>query len=442
MSFSATQGNAGYVISDYYNLEDAYSIRRKYDLSDKVVNLDRVYAPLDWRFRQMGKKITVTDPEPKAFEREEVPAKFTLSHDGADTDYEGDTVYLSDAQAKWLQSGDVLAVPQLFCDSDGANYSTTKYEYAAPENIIVRSVELSGHSAGYAKVLVRRGNGYSTAAAAAGTVDTIMSEYTLLWAGNHIPDGGQAPYSRDHEPTSVQNYLEYFSETCSEDDVMRETDLYAKETFEQRMSRKRQKVNRHIEHAMFWGRKSKDYINGKPRRRTGGIVEFIADASTALDGESRRFNFAATFDMTLWRKYTEILFRYGNASQRKWLFVGGKFFTELQNFFEKSLVYNDRISEAVKIKVMELDTGHGILEIMRHPMLTEMSTSSVEFGVDGIAIDPFFFDIMVMRNLDLQVRDIDPGRSHVKEAELFGMMGLMRHHPTAHGLFYGITETV
>jgi len=443
MAGSAVRAAAGYVVSDYFNLEDTYSIRRKFDIGDKVVMLDRVYAPLDWRFRQMGKKSVVTDPEPKGFEREEVPAKFTISTDGADTDYEGDTVYMTDAQAKWLQEGDVLVVPQLFCDSDGANYSTTKYDSGyTQENIVVRSVTLSGKAAGYAKILVARGNGYSQAAAAAGTVSTITSEYTLLWANNHIADGGLAPSPKDHEPKSVQNYLEFFTKTVGEDSVYAATDLYAKETFEQRMMRKRKTFNRQIEHAYFFGRKAKDYVGGKPRRRTGGLVEFIPGASDALDGESRFFNFASTFDMALWRKYTEILFRYGNASARKWLFVGGKFYTELHNYLEKTLIFNDTISKAVGIKVTEIDTGHGILELMRHPMLTEASTSAMEYAVDGIAVDPSFVNIMVMRNHDVQVREINPGRSHTRESELFTMTGLWRNHATAHGVFYGITESV
>ena len=443
MPGSAVQGAAGYVVSDYYNLEDAYSIRRKYDLSDKVVMLDRVHAPLDFRFRQMGKKVVVTDPEPKSFEREEVPAKFTIYADGSDTDYEGDTIPMSDAQAKWLQAGDVLMVPQLFCDSDGANYSTTKYSSGyTPETVVVRSVGLSEHAAGYAKIKVARGNGYSQAAAAAGTVTTILSEYTLLWQGNHLADGGNAPNAKDHEPTSVQNYMEYFSLTYSEDDVYKNTDLYAKESMAQRGTRRRKDFLRQIEHQYFFGRKAKDYLGGKPRRRTGGLVEHVPGASAALDGESRFFNFASTFSMELWRKYTEILFRYGNGSGRKWLFVGGKFYTELYNYLQKSLIFNDSISKAVGIKVVEIDTGHGILELMRHPMLTEMSTSGVEYSIDGIAVDPTFIDIAVMKGLDIQMRDINPGRSHTAETEIFGMTGLLRHFASAHGVFYGITASV
>lgn len=442
MAGSAVRAAAGYVVSDYYNLEDAYSIRRKYDLGDKVVQLDRMMAPLDWRFRQMGKKRVVTDPEPKGFEREEVPQKFTLSADGSDTNYEGDTITMPDAQAKWLQEGDVLIVPQVWCDSDGATYSTTKYGAAGQENVIVQSVSLSGSSAGVAQILLQRGNGYNQSAAAAGVVSTILSEYTLLWAGDNLADGGLAPNARDHEPTSVQNYLQFFSKTVAEDSVYDATELYAKESFASRMTRKRTELNTQIEKAYFFGRRSKDYVGGKPRRRTGGIVEFVADATTALDGVSRRFNFASTFDMTLWRKYMEIAFRYGNASQRKWGFVGRKFYTELYNYLQKSLIFNDSISKAVGIKVVELDTGHGIIELMTHPMFTEMATTSVEYAVDMIGIDPSFIDIMVMKNHDVQVRDINPGRSHTTEREIFGMTGLWRNHATAHFLVYGITESV
>lgn len=444
MALSATRAAAGYVVSDYYNLEDAYSVRRKYDLGDKVVQLDRALAPLDWRFRQMGKKLVVTDPEPKMFEREESPQKFTLAADGTDTTYEGDTFQMTDAQAKWLQEGDVLSVNQLWCDSDGANYSATKYGQAAQEQVIVKSVSLSGGAlgAGYAKVIVARGNGLNQSAAAAGVVSTILSEYTLTWDGNTLADGGLAPHARDHEPTSVQNYLQFFSMTVSEDSVYEATELYAKESFEQRMMRKRKDFNTQIEKAYFFGRMAKDYVGGKPRRRTGGIVEFVPTSTTALDGVSRRFNFASTFDMTLWRYYMEIAFRYTNGSQRKWGFVGRKFYTELYNYLQKSLIFNDSISKAVGIKVTELDTGHGIIELMTHPMFTEMSTSSMEYAVDMIGIDPSFFEIMVMKNHDLQVRDINPGRSHTKEREMFTMTGLRRNFATAHFLVHGITESV
>ena len=46
---------------------------------------------------------------------------------------------------------------------------------------------------------------------------------------------------------------------------------------------------------------------------------------------------------------------------------------------------------------------------------------------------------MYYKGHDWQLRDIDPGRAHTKEREIFGMEALRRTHPSAHFYIYGIT---
>lgn len=445
MAFSATKAAANYVHNDYTGLEGVYSTRRKYDLSDKIVSLDRAISVFDYRLREAGKKFGVSDPEPKTLIKQERPLKFTMYADATDGAYEGSLLTVDDTQAKWLQSGDVLMCPQVFCDSDGAAYSTTKYGQPAPETMIVQSVDLSGSAsgAGYAKVTVTRGNGYNRSAAAAGVVSTITSEMSLIWQGNSLPAGGNAPNPREHEPGSVQNYTQFFSETTGEDEQYTNTDMYGKKAFNQRFTETRQALNRKIESALLFGRMGKRLVGGKEAWLTGGITEYVADANTALDGITRRHDYGGTFSVQQFRKFMEIDFRYGNKRMVKWGFTGGKFFTELESYLEKFLVFNDKLSAKIKLPVFEITTGHGTVELMRHSLLTEMSTSAAEWSLDMIIVDPDFVDIMYLQNMDIKTRmDIQAARSHVKEAEVYGQLGLYRTHPTAHSIHYGLQESI
>jgi hypothetical protein len=191
----------------------------------------------------------------------------------------------------------------------------------------------------------------------------------------------------------------------------------------------------------MFGRKGKRLVNGKEAWLTGGVVEYVPAAAGALDGISRRFNLAGTFSVGVFRKYMEIWFRYGNKRNRKWGFTGGKFFTELETYLEKFLVLNDSITKALGIHVFEIETGHGIVELMRHSLLTEMSTTSVEYSLDMIGVDPDYMDLMYLRNMDIKVRsNIQASRSHEVEAEVYGQLGLYRTYPTSHALFYGLQE--
>ena len=96
--------------------------------------------------------------------------------------------------------------------------------------MIVTNVALSGAASGVANVTVARGNGYSTAAPAATTVSTVLTEYKLIKIGNHLEDGGTAPTPKYHEPNNVQNYCELFSRTWSETETESNLEVYGKET--------------------------------------------------------------------------------------------------------------------------------------------------------------------------------------------------------------------
>jgi hypothetical protein len=435
MAFTTTHGNAEYVSQGSMGVRGTYTTKRKYSLSDLIVWQDRKWNMFDNILRRELRTITVDDPEPKVLTKQESPVKFNIHSDGTTTTIDEDTLRISDTLAKFLQAGDILSANQIFCDSDGANYSTTKYNSGyTPESMIVDSVTLSGAAANIANVVVSRGNGYRPTS----SVTTVLTEYKLIKLGNALEDGGTAPTAIWHEPNEVQNFAQLFSKTWSETETEMNTNTYGKENMPQKAARKRKEFFREVDGALLFGRKASDVRNGQTRWRTGGIVEYMPAAATALDGTSRFIDFSGAFDLETFRQNMEIAFRYG--SDEKTAFVGGKFFTVLYNNLEKFITANDGLSKKWGWTVMDLETGHGILHLLRHPLLSEYDTSGQAWAYDMIGVDLEYVDLMVMKNMDVRIKsEVNDEDEHQRKDEIYAQLGLRRTHPTAHFVIYGIT---
>jgi len=435
MAFSATPAAAEYVSRGSMGARGQYTTKRKYSLSDLIVWQDRKWGMFDNILRRELKTITVSDPEPKTLTKQEAPIKFSVHSDGTTTTVDEDTLRISDTLAKFLQLGDTLVANQIFCDSDGANYSTTKYTSGyTPEAMIVDTVTLSGAAANIANVVVKRGNG----AMPSSGVTTVLTEYKLVKTGNALEDGGTAPTAIWHEPNAVQNYCQLFSKTWSETETESNMDVYGKETMAQKAVRKRKDFFRESDAALFFGRKWKDVVGSQNRWFTGGIIEETPGSSTALDGESRFMDFGGAFDLETFREKMEIAFRYGSDS--KVAFCGGKFFTVLFNNLEKFITANDGLSKKWGWTVSDLETGHGILHLLRVPLFSELDTTGQAWAYDMVGVDLDYVDLMIMKGMDVKIKSsVNDDDEHQEKDELYGQFGLHRTHPTAHFAMYGIT---
>lgn len=436
MAFSATQAAAEYVKQGSLGVGDIYTTRRKYSLSDLIVMQERSYAKLDNILRQEAKVITVDDPEPKVLTMQEAPVRFNVSVNSTSSGLgpDDDTVGISDAEALFLQAGDILQCPDVFCDATGANYSTTKYAYP-PETMIVKSVQLSGLSAGNALVRVARGNGSEPTSG----VTQLTTTMDLIHMGNALADGGNAPNPVSHEPNEVQNYCQFFSKTWGVTESEQPLNVYGKLSPAQRAEMKRREFFRQKEWAYFFGRKAVITQSGGAKQwLTGGIVENVPAAATALDGETRLIDFGGAFDIGRLRELTERIYRYGNAQQIKHWFCGGKFFSALYNGLEKFIHVNDEYSNRYGWTVFELELGHGIAMLHRHPLLTDQTTVTNEYGYDAIIMDLEY--VKLMNYIDVTVKtDVQSNGSHQKINEIYCQNGLWRTFPSAHAVIYGIT---
>ena len=91
-------------------------------------------------------------------------------------------------------------------------------------------------------------------------------------------------------------------------------------------------------------------------------------------------------------------------------------------------------------EVFTLETGHGLLHLMRHPLFTEYDTSTEGYAYDCLVVDPAYVWIMIMKGMDVRVKaNVQDNDEHTKKNEIYAQLGLRRSHPTAHAYLHGIT---
>ncbi len=437
MAFSSTQAAAEYVSRGQKGVADIYSAHRQYSLSDMIRFYDRTLAPFDWILRRQLTIVVVDDPEPKTIVRSERPIEFVpQAASGAYGSYSNSRIYLSLANGRFLQAGDVLMCPDIgFSVVSSTNtWSTTKGTYP-PETMIVQQVNFST----YAEVDVIRGNGK---ALTSDTPTQITTSMKLIKLPNSLADGGTASIPIDYENAEVQNYCQLMDITWGETITNAATKYYGKLTLEQKAQLSRQYLMRMIDVAFLWQNKGYTFdASGKKRWFTGGMREFIPDASSAADGVSRIFNHGGPFRLDDFRRKMEIASRYGNPRKEKLMLLGSKLYTEMLNVLEPFI--NVDLSKAKSMEwglnVTAFDWGSCTTFNVVHPSFTSLSSSSNDYGLDYFIIDLDYVSEMHVSGLDLQIKmnvqDNDVlGTTH----QLFGQLGLLRTNPTAHAYGYGI----
>lgn len=429
-NFTTTAGNAEYVVQGAPGVASTFTDNRAFSLADLIVWNERRHAKLENSLRALGAVVIVDDPEPKVIESLETPISFSVTSASTSGVNNNDSFGISNIDARFLQRGDCLEVSGIFCDATGSTYGTTKFgSNLFQEVVVVQTVTPSGIDANNAKIVVLRGNGN-----APGTATQITTSMTVVHIGNSIVDGGNSPAPVHHEPAHVQNNCQFFSRTWSMTTSEIPLNSYGKMTMEQRAAMKRKEFFRLKELSFFRGRKAKISVGGQDQLLTGGMVEFVSTAG--IDGENRLFDFAGPFDLDIFMEKTEIMGRYGSDTRDA--FVGGKFLSALWNNFQQSIVFNDEVSTRYGWAVWELDLGHVILLLHRHPMFTDVSTAAVDYNFDAAIVDLNY--IKLMTYIDVMTRDsVQPNNTHRTENEIFCQVGLWRSFQDAHAYFYGIT---
>lgn len=438
---SQTPGNEQFVDMGVRTTRGIPTGLRKYDLNDVIIYQSRRWAPLSWILRTTLPKYPATSMEPKRIFEDETPQTFTCSSDSKSGSYDEDILEFTNTNARHMVIGDRLICMDIFCDSDGANYSTTKFtSNYMPETMLIESIILDGIAANKAKIVVRRGNGYNPAS----SVTTVTTDYKFIRGGSAFPERWETPDSSNEEPGTIQTFLQIYSASASESEVRKNIDYFGKKSLEELTEDKRNQLMRRHEFDLIWGRQSRITVGGATRWTMGGIVPYIGSvtATTAKDLKNRLVDFGGAFDVGLFREKMEILSTYGSPD--KLGLMGGAAFTVFFNYFENYLTVNDELTarwagpgEGI---VYDWDAGHVRLHIMRHPGFTDFSTATTAFDKDMLFVDLAYLRAQYLQNMDWTLRvGTQLPNTHDRMNEIFGVLGLQYAFPEAHMYIYGVT---
>ena len=408
-------------ISGSRSTGDLVTTRRKYDLSDKIIWKEKTHAPFLTILNRRLAKYKVTDPEPKIMQDGYTTVVFTLNNAaGTATSFE-----FTDNEAALMQAGDVLGI------LNANAYSTELMEYA-----LIQAVGAAGSGpagAGYTLVTVQRAyltTGTATSSGATGQNISTASEWRVVHLGTTYHEGAGVGEAKDVEVETKTNYTEIMKEAYEETGTFSKTNYYGPANFQYRARKARKDFMRRLEYKLFFGRIGKVTENGKPKRSTGGIHEFVYAAET--DG-THFIDFGNSATPTTWNTKSETFFT--NGSESKWVFAGPGAMTLIDNaFVGQAHVYtkNEELSRKYLVKVKTLDTSHGTLNFVRTQCLSDIPIYTKTFFV----LDLDYFNYMYLMGRDIQIlKNVQTNDKDTTKNAIFAEIGLHRSFEESH--YYG-----
>jgi hypothetical protein len=351
-----------------------------------------------------------------------------------------DKIPFANALANMVHIGDTFVLPDVYCDRTGANYSIVKNTALAagylPETLLVTDITIADTSNKY--ICVIRGNGADPA-----TPQILTTSYKWVRKGPAFSEVFEPPTSSDVEPTDNTNYMQVYAKTASEGEIRKNTDLYAKMTFEQMVARKENELLKQIEYDFIWGIKSFSNRESYDTYTAGGIVEIIPMAATSRTGLDHRVNFGGDYNAADFRKLLTRFSKYG-TSNRRLVLTGDDMIVALRNYHEGQIVINDELKNrwmgADGQNVWTWDAGGGlVLDMLVHPVFSRMNTATNGYSRDMLIIDLDQLAIDVLNNMDIRQKDVITTKNE-RTTMIYGVLGLDRGAICeSFGYIYGIT---
>lgn len=212
-------------------------------------------APL-FAMMARAKKETTDDPEFAWWEEEQAPLVLQVNA-AATTGDTALTVDTADYDARELVSGDFLLIQGV---------TSTAYD-----NEIV---EVSSTPSASNSFTVSRG-------AAGTTADSIASGDYLTKVGSAFAEGVGAPDATTRNPTKYYNYTQIFRTKYEITNTAKETRARTGDALKNDKKRRMFDHSSSLEYAILMGKRWEGTgSNGKPKRTTGGLIEFLSTAVT------------------------------------------------------------------------------------------------------------------------------------------------------------------
>jgi hypothetical protein len=318
---------------------DIAAHRLKIDMSEKIAELQPNAAPLTTFATKMKKTRTVHNPEFYWME-DDLHARWDAINNAAGY-LAGDTAIVVD-NAVFFIPGDLVKVPR------------------TGEVMLATAVTIATNT-----VTFVRSYGATTAAA-------LVDNDPLLIIGNANEEGAGLSVIRAQDPIQVWNYCQIFRTPVGLTNTQDSTATYGPN--DKAYQRKKAGIMHAVdmERAFLFGEKGKDVgPNGKPRRTTAGLTEFLTENVFDCGGLS-----PAEGDFNEW---LEQVFRYGSGE--KILLASARLCTIIDNFsLNKLQTVSGNKTYGVAVK--EYLSTHGKLYIVKHHLF-----EGAVYGNHGMVLD-------------------------------------------------------
>jgi hypothetical protein len=282
------------------------------------------------------------------------------------------------------------------------------------EVVLVTDITPSTHT-----LTVTRGYGETTAA-------SINDDDVLLVMGNASAQGADAPAEKYVDVTGVYNYTQIFRKPFSYTRTLNQTAMNGPKESARIKRQKLVEHQRDIELALFFGERYLDVTGSQPRTTTRGVDAFISTNALAIDTSQEAYN-TAEERVAAFYGWTEDLFKYG--SKKKVWFVSPSIATWIYtDFVQDKLRFRQADKDkTVGLEVTEMQTPHGLLQMIVHPSLTD--------SYDGYsyALDMDHLSLMVLQDTILR-QNIQNNDADGRRDEYLTECGLKLTNEKCHGI--------
>jgi len=366
--------------------------RLRIDMSEKIAELEPNASPLITLTKKMKRRRVVTNPEFNWMEQDPGNRWDAINNSAG---YDNSATVWKVDNAGYFRVGDIVQVP-----------STT-------EVVLVTAVDNTGNT-----ITVIRGWGGSTTA-------SLVNDDPIVILGNANEEGAKLREIKTTEPVKKTNYTQILRTPVGVTNTLAATSTYGPKAMA--YYRHLDGINHAIdmERTMWLGKKGKDIHNGKPRRTTGGILEFLTE--NVLDVS------AITGGLTeqAFTEWLEDVFRYG--SSEKILFACGRLCTIIDLWAQNKLktVPGER---TYGVKVKEYVSSHGTLFIVKHKLF-----EGPVYGGMGVILDMNNVAYCPLKGRDTKLLTArqDPDEDAVKD-EYITEFGVEVRLPKTHAIIKGV----
>lgn len=250
----------------------------------------------------------------------------------------------------------------------------------------------------------------------------------LFIVGNANEENGGARNVNTTQTTPETNYTQIFKTTIALSETEKEANLYGGKDLPYQRAKKGTEHALDIERAFWWGRKHMETAGaqGKPRRYTGGIEEFVEAGNSYVQNQGGALTGP---DMNTFLREA---FTYGNDT--KVLFAGGVVLQSI-NEIARGQILTKPVETTYGMKISQWVTPFGTVNIVHNPLFIE------DYSGSAYMLDMECFRARFMNNRDtrLETNIQAPDADGVVDQYLTEI-GLERKQAPRHALLKGITS--